>query len=476
MKKMNNKSETAVKYLLISKDGNALMEIGEKSAGIEKQIQIDGYDIETVLGFSGIEKKEQLIDGISKIVELLNIGKKIFDDGVLIEYIDMIINEKSIDEILYFILKHIISSNLSGKAAFFILNDKLLKLRGVAYLKRDNEDIIFENRAVKSCQIDLSNRGKIADALFFDKIITVNSDELLSKNIDRYFDKNTIIVPVYNNKGVVGVVLLEDDGNTKKDDVVLRLVSRLVSLGINYSSISKQLKLSKEDVAYFKESIEVSSTLTHMGKLTASVAHEIKNPLVSIGGFARRLERYITDERGLSYLKIIQSETTRLEQIVNDILTYSKVFNIKKEKVVLRSLLKDLEEFFKDELMIKRILMRINCSEDLITYIDPRKFRQVFVNLIKNSIQSIESDGEIIIDVEKVNNGINIIIKDTGNGFPIEIIQKPFEPFVTTKEAGTGLGLSICHKIVSAHQGQIWLDNYDNGAMVKIYIPFEGEV
>ncbi|MGC8925901.1 MAG: sensor histidine kinase [Calditerrivibrio sp.] len=476
MKKMNNRSDVAVKYLLISKDGNALMEIGEKSAGIEKQIKIDGYDIETIVGFPNIEKKEQIVDGIAKIIELLKNGKKIFNDDVLIEYVDMIINEKSIDEILYFTLKHIISSNLAEKTAFFILNDKLLKLRGVAYLKRDKEDIIFENRAIKSCQIDLSNRGKIADAMFFDKVVTVNYSELPGKNIERYFDKNTIIIPVYNIKGVVGVVLLEDDGTKAKDDASLRLVSRLVSLGINYSSITKQLKLSKEDVAYFKESIEVSSTLTHMGKITASVAHEIKNPLVSIGGFAKRLERYVSDERGLSYLKIIQSETTRLEQIVNDILTYSKIFNIKREKVSLYSLLMDLEEFFKDELMIKRIMVKINCPEDLIAYIDPRKFKQIFVNLIKNSIQSIENDGEITIDVERVKNGINIIIRDTGDGFPIEIIQRPFEPFVTTKEAGTGLGLSICHKIVSAHQGQIWLDNYDDGAMVKIFIPSEGEV
>jgi len=234
------------------------------------------------------------------------------------------------------------------------------------------------------------------------------------------------------------------------------------------------LQLTMSDVAYFKESIDISSNLTNMGKLTASVAHEIKNPLVSIGGFAKRLEKYVTEEKGLNYLKIIQSETLRLEQIVNDILTYSKVFTIKREMGDFKQLIDELVEFFKNELALNNIDLIVSCPEEIKMSFDHKKLKQVFVNLIKNSIQSIGNNGLITIDVDAVKDGINITLKDNGEGFPIEILQRAFEPFVTTKELGTGLGLSICHKIVKAHKGQIWIDNYDNGAMVKIYLPYEG--
>ncbi len=475
MIRVNNKSGTLVRYLSISKMGQPILEIGDKGVDTITHLTIDDYDINAVIDYNSVVEKQKALEHITKLVDILKSSQIVFPDETLVELFDMILQNKTIDDILYYTLKHLIVSKFTNKAAFFILNDKLIKLKGVVYVKKNNGDAVFDNTLIKSCSIDLTKRGKVSDALFFDRIEVIQLDDLLSRNLSSFFENKVVIAPVYNNKGVVGCIILECDENCLKDEKLIRLTSRIVSITIDHSRISKQLRLAMSDVAYFKESIEVSSNLTHMGKLTASVAHEIKNPLVSIGGFAKRLEKYITDERGLSYLKIIQSETTRLEQIVNDILTYSRVFSVKKEPVQINSLLCDIESFFKDELTLHNIELTVNCTDDIELNLDAKKIKQVFVNLIKNSIQSIDSNGKITIDVEKKADGIEIIIKDTGEGFPIEIIQRAFEPFVTTKELGTGLGLSICHKIITAHQGKITIDNYDNGAMVKIYLPFEGE-
>jgi len=112
---------------------------------------------------------------------------------------------------------------------------------------------------------------------------------------------------VYNKKGPCGAILVQSDAYSTHDFSYIYIFAKLLSLAIEFSRLNKQLTLAHEDIAYFKEYIDISSNLTQMGKITASVAHEIKNPLVSIGGFAKRLEKYVHNEKGLSYLKIIQT-------------------------------------------------------------------------------------------------------------------------------------------------------------------------
>jgi len=475
MMKTDAKSNAYIKYLFVSRKGTKILEIGEKD-NHTTQLKMGEYDVDVNIEYSSVMEKQKLVDEIGNIINIFDSSKRVFSDETLIELFDMILVGKSVDDLLYFIIKGIIDFGFADKSAFFILNDKLIRLRGVVYLRKGRDDIVFDNKSIKNCTVDISKKGKIADALFFDNIANVSAEDLGCKGLLGFFDKDITIAPVYNIKGVVGAVFIECKEECLRDSTVLRLISRLVSLATEHSRLIKQLQLTMSDVAYFKESIDVSSNLTNMGKLTASVAHEIKNPLVSIGGFAKRLEKYVTEEKGLNYLKIIQSETLRLEQIVNDILTYSKVFTIKREMGDFKQLIDELVEFFKNELALNNIDLIVSCPEEIKMSFDHKKLKQVFVNLIKNSIQSIGNNGLITIDVDAVKDGINITLKDTGEGFPIEILQRAFEPFVTTKELGTGLGLSICHKIVKAHKGQIWIDNYDNGAMVKIYLPYEGEL
>ncbi|MCX8083843.1 MAG: ATP-binding protein [Calditerrivibrio sp.] len=460
---------TAIKYLAIKRDGRILLEVGLRPIICRHIVNRHGYEICIDTDIDEDERIEKYVIDIMQHVGVQD--TQWYEENI--EILNTILDKKSIDDLLYKILYKILSDNFTDKVAFFALNDRLLKLRGVSYIKKGDTDFVYDNTIIKNCTIDLSQKGKIADTLFFERYEELKIDEIKHKNLERFFTNKVAVFPIAGGYRTIGLLIFQD-GVSKEKLTKLAYLGKILSLGIDHLKLNKQLKLSLDDISYLKESLNVSSNLTQMGKLTASVAHEIKNPLVSIGGFAKRLERFISDERGLGYLKIIQTETTRLEQIVNDILSYSKVFSLIKEEVNIKSFLQEIYEIFKDELIINNIQLMISCPNDLHLYLDSKKMKQVFINLIKNSIQSIESNGEIIIEVSKDMDNILITVKDTGEGFPIEVIQKAFEPFVTTKEMGTGLGLSICHKIIKAHGGDIYLDNYENGAIVKIYLPLRG--
>ncbi|MEF3254249.1 MAG: HAMP domain-containing histidine kinase [Deferribacterales bacterium] len=400
-----------------------------------------------------------------------------FKDNILDLYkidkiFDLIINNESVDKVLFEALNIIIEEGISEKVGLFLLNEQLLKLRGVAYIWRDNKGAHFDNLKIKNCYINLKDKGKITDMLFYGQVGFSHFNELNQRKLEMFFDDKFTILGVYNNRGAEGALLLDNLLQNERDLGILRFISKLIAMALEYSKTIKQLKMAQEDISYFKESIDVSDNFTQMGKITAAVAHEIRNPLVSIGGFAKRLEKYIDNDKGKGYLKIIQDETGRLERIVSDILTYSKIFVIKKDIVRICDILEEIKNIFHDRLEELKIILDIDCDNDIEINVDVKRIKQVFINLINNAIQSIERDGKIFIEVKRGGEGVNIEIRDTGGGFPLDVLQNAFQPFYTTKEQGTGLGLSICHKIIVAHNGKISIDNYEDGASIKIYIPY----
>lgn len=429
-------------------------------------------NFEVIFGFNDCEKpNNDILNMLAKSFLSLILNKEYsIDMERMLPFFDRIMKLEPLDNIIYSLLKVIIDSGISRKVGFFVLNDQLLKLRGIVLAEKKGDDVVYDNLAIKKCYIDLKNKGRVADLLFFEKTEIVNTGDIVNENFKKFFGDQVIISGVYNKKGIFGAIIVDSDSVEGYDISHIIAFSKILSLSIDHSRLNKQLSFAMEDIAYFKESIDVTSNFTQMGKITASLAHEIKNPLVSIGGFARRLEKYVTDEKGLSYLQIIQTETARLEKIVSDILAYSKLFVLNKGKVDLYDLLSNIKEFFSEKLDENRIVMDIFCEKGISILADEKKLKQVLINIVNNSIQAIERDGNIYIEVNNEKDRCEILIKDTGGGFPFDVIQNAFQPFYTTKENGTGLGLSICQKIVAAHGGHMFIDNYDNGALVKISI------
>ncbi len=224
-----------------------------------------------------------------------------------------------------------------------------------------------------------------------------------------------------------------------------------------------------------KEKVAHSERMAVLGELAAVVAHEIKKPLVSIGGFARRLEKKLTDDTS-EYAKIIVNEVSRLENILKEILGFAKGSKLIKSSVNINELIKDTIDFIILEIeMDKRenTLIKELSESPIMTVIDHEKIKEAILNLITNANDATEG-GTITVKTWQEGNEAVIEISDTGCGIKQEELKNIFTPFYTTRSGGTGLGLAITRRIIEEHNGKIEVESaWGCGSAFRIYLPLE---
>lgn len=218
-----------------------------------------------------------------------------------------------------------------------------------------------------------------------------------------------------------------------------------------------------------------SEKLAALGKMAAVLAHEIKTPLTSIKMNADIIAEDLKlnpDEK--ENLAIIQTEINRLNNLVKDVLQFSRQMELDISVFNLFDMVETIKHQFQNKLKDKNISLFNNVDKVSLTA-DMDKLTQVFLNLIDNSIEAINSNGKIELksSFDKERNHIKISVIDSGNGIKSEL--KVFEPFFTTKSSGTGLGLAIAQKIIEQHRGSIKLVSSESGKTVfEIILPFNG--
>ncbi|WP_229596217.1 ATP-binding protein [Rossellomorea vietnamensis] len=231
----------------------------------------------------------------------------------------------------------------------------------------------------------------------------------------------------------------------------------IIGRDISQQKIAEEMLLRKEK-------------LSVVGELAAGIAHEIRNPLTSIKGFIQLLEE--NEHVSGHYLKVMSSEMDRINQIVGELLILSKPQMREFQSFDMSEVLRYVVKVMGHEALLKGITLNIKLpTSPILVFGDKNQCIQVFINIIKNAIESMD-EGEIDVDWKIRNESIHIIIEDEGTGIPSDRLKRLGEPFFTLKEKGMGLGLTISQKIIEDHKGSIQIESEVNkGTKVEVTFP-----
>ncbi len=199
-----------------------------------------------------------------------------------------------------------------------------------------------------------------------------------------------------------------------------------------------------------------SERLAAVGQAAAHVAHELKNPLMIIGGFSNQIRDRLLAEKDAKKVDLILDEVRRLEKLVGHLGDFTKTYRLVKRQSDINIVLKDVVRIMAGAYPEDKYRFKESLAADLgEIFCDPDKLKQVFINVISNGLEAMTSGGTITVSSKRSRDGIEIRVSDEGSGIPASELQQIFEPFYTTRERGSGLGLSISYKIIEAHSGDI---------------------
>ena len=230
------------------------------------------------------------------------------------------------------------------------------------------------------------------------------------------------------------------------------------------------------EIKKLHEQLIMAQRMAALGEVAARVAHDIRNPLVSIGGFARRLERSLEGPIK-EYAEIIVKEISGLEIILMEILSFVRGVSLEKQMVKVDSIVDEVTAVIKSGLEEKQITIVKELNAPFEVFMDSGNVREALLNILTNAVHAIGSNGEIVVRTYRKRDSVVIEVKDTGSGIPEEALPFIFDPFFTTKGSGsTGLGLTITHKIIEKHKGKIEVESKPNaGSTFRVFLPLKSE-
>lgn len=350
------------------------------------------------------------------------------------------LREYELKQYLNNILKSVANGILviDGKGKITVFNKQAENIS-----KYDAEDFINKdiNEFLNMTKLELKDIIKNT----LEKNLIINDKEEIL--IDKFGEEIIVSIsssPVFdNNKNTIGMVFLFRDLSKLKE-------------------IEQELK--KED------------RIRTLGELSASIIHDIGNPLAGMGNLIEILkDKEYTEEIKYEVLDVLSKEIDDLNNLVINFLDFSRDSKFKKENLNISDILNSAIKLLKYEMKRKDVklnIIKLHPNDCLKINIDRRAIRQVLINVIKNAMQAVDIGGVIDIIIDKNKEYLEIIIKDNGVGIIKEKIEHIFNPFYTTKEDGTGLGLSTAYKLVKQHEGQIKaFSNIGEGTEIQIILP-----
>jgi hypothetical protein len=295
-----------------------------------------------------------------------------------------------------------------------------------------------------------------------------------------------IAVPLVARDRLIGMIIADYLYSEQKinDDALaaLEIFASQAAQAIEKADANRRLEAEKHKLeAAYKELQTTHERLVHaerlaaVGNMAGHVAHEIRNPLVAIGGFARSLMRLAKDNAAIhDVAKIIAEEVMRLEKILANVMLFTKFPKPSFQLADLNATIAEACKLLQSEAEQHNVKLIKTLAGDLPQLLlDPIQINQMLVNLMRNGIQSISGYGVVEVSTQFVApQEVLLVVRDTGSGIQPNVLENLFNPFFTTKPDGTGLGLPICQQIVADHGGSISVESQvGHGTVFSISLP-----
>jgi signal transduction histidine kinase len=241
--------------------------------------------------------------------------------------------------------------------------------------------------------------------------------------------------------------------------------------------VSVRIKQAVEQLQRARREAVRAERLAVVGELAAGVAHEVRNPLTSVKLLIQAIERNQSpDSTDRQRLQIVQQEIGRIETTIQELLDYARPPKLRRVRHDVRGTLRRALNLVGGRALQSRVAVDEQLgAEPMMVDADPEQLHQVFINLLLNAIEAMPSGGELHVTIDEraaPDKSLQVVIRDTGAGIPAQIMQRLFEPFVTSKERGIGLGLAISRQIMQEHGGRLTASNLPSGgAMLVAELP-----
>lgn len=495
-----------------------------KSAGqstiLEKSQLISKNRISII---ADIKISRMLMQGRNQIVlvidDITSRCRKDYQISLISQISESIQRDSEIDNVLYTILTGVTSGSGLGfnRAMLFLIDENTRSLSGRMAVGPDSLDEAIEIwSSIPAGKVDIIDQLKsydltprkgtallkmVLEASFplgsgnlltraienFENIHVYDSgrDDRLDGDLRQFMDvREFVVVPLIAVNKAIGVIVADNKfnqvpiGNDSLE--LLSIFAFQTALSIeSYKSISR-LRKEMQKITDRQEAIVESEKLAAVGRIASHIAHEIRNPLVTVGGYARRvlqLSREAAKNETMikSAAGVILKESERLEKVLSNVMDFSRPSPHIREFNNINDIINDTVDLLKNLFQERRVRVRLELDRDIpLVKSDFNQLKQVMLNLVQNAMDATPAGGEVGITTSLNGSFVNILVQDSGMGIPGEDLARIFDPFFTTKTTGVGLGLAIVRKIVNDHAGEVSVRNRPEGGcefIVSLAIP-----
>ena len=368
-----------------------------------------------------------------KIVQVLDL------DNLLSHIVDIIVKTMDVEKVSVFVLDN---------------EENKFKIRASYGLNGEKDRLLFPKQDFFFRWVEEKNniviREEIEERIYSDQrmgLIDARMKEMGSE----------ICLPLVHENHLIGIINLSYKKSRSlfsyKDIELLKALSNQASVALENARLYDMLKRSKIHMRRVDR-------LASLGTLTAGLAHEIRNPLVSIKTFLQLLpERFDDEEFRTYFLNLTVEEVERISSLLSELLDFARPSEPNFQKADINEIMEKVVLLADKEISKKSLVVHKQYNIDLPkAVVDRAQMKQVFLNIFLNAIQASSERGEIFIETRFLDIGekfVQVIVRDKGEGISEKDIENIFTPFFSIKSGGTGLGLSISHQIVQEHRGTI---------------------